>query len=69
MGILFPTRQYLRFVDLPDQHQVVVRLAKYVPVVYHIQGDWLNGRRFPRCPGLENWLDDLRRTALLAKAK
>lgn len=63
LGVVFPRREFQRFVDLPDQHQVVVRLVKDAPVVYHIQGDWLNGRRFPRCPGLGDWMKDLRRVA------
>jgi hypothetical protein len=66
LGVIYSTKQFIRFVDLPDQHQVIVKLAKNTPVRYHIQGDWLNGRRFPRCPTLDNWLDDLRRTARIA---
>jgi hypothetical protein len=63
LGVIYPAKQFVRFADLPDQHQVVVKSARDLPVRYHIQGDWLNGRRFPRCPTLDNWLDDLRRTA------
>ena len=69
MGIIYPVGTFLRYADLPDHHQVVLRIEKGEPVTYHIQGDWLNGRRFPRCPTLENWLDDLRATARIAALK
>lgn len=69
MGIIFPRNAFLRAADTVDQHAIIVRLAKDTPFRYHIQGDWLNGRRFPRCPALSNWLDDLKRTARLAALK
>ena len=66
MGVVYPTSAFVRCADLPDQHQVVLKIKKDAPVRYHIQGDWLRGRRFPRCPTIENWLEDLRATAAAA---
>ena len=65
MGVIVPPAKWLRYVDLEDEHQVVIAIAHGEPVTYRIQGDWLRGRRFPRSPGINDWLDDLRRTALL----
>lgn len=66
LGVVYPVASFLRFVDLADQHQVVIKLAKATPVRYHIQGDWLNGRRFCRCPTMANWMADLKSTARTA---
>ena len=66
LGIVFPPKRYLRLIDTPDEHQVVLEIKAGEPVRYHIQGDWLKGRRFPRSPVLRNWMDDLRNTAMIA---
>ncbi|MDQ1255933.1 MAG: hypothetical protein QG656_527 [Candidatus Hydrogenedentes bacterium] len=69
MGIVYPRAAFLRHVDLPDEHQVVLKIALNQPLTYHIQGDWLRGRRFPCCPTIDNWLKELRATAALAETK
>jgi hypothetical protein len=66
LGIVFPPKRYLRLIDTPDEHQVVLEIKAGEPVRYHIQGDWLKGRRFPRSPVLRNWMNDLRNTAMTA---
>ena len=66
MGVVFPPKALLRVTDLPGEHQVVLEAERGRPIRYHIQGDWLRGRRFNRSPGLSNWMDDLRKTALAA---
>ncbi|HNR31444.1 MAG TPA: DUF4861 family protein [Candidatus Hydrogenedentes bacterium] len=63
MGVLFPRERYLRCAGDEDEHQVVLRIERAVPLRYHIQGDWLRGRRFNRCPNIDNWMRDLRATA------
>lgn len=66
LGIVFPPGRFLRFLDTPDEHQVILAIEQDETVRYHIQGDWLRGRTFPRSPVLRNWMDDLRRTAMTA---
>ncbi|MFO7974519.1 MAG: DUF4861 family protein, partial [Candidatus Hydrogenedentota bacterium] len=63
LGVVFPPKRFLRAVGSELEHQVVIAAKAGEPVNYHIQGDWLRGRRFPRSPVLRNWMDDLRRTA------
>lgn len=67
MGIIFPSTRFVRLVDLPDEHQVVVEIERGAALTYHIQCDWLKGRRFPRCPGASDWLDELRKTAAMVR--
>ncbi len=67
LGIVFPPDAFVRVVDAPDQHQVVLKPDADRRIRYHIQGDWMNGRRFPRCPTIDNWMDDLRTTARTAE--
>jgi len=68
MGVIFPRDAFVRCTDRPDYHEAVVRIEKGTPLTYCIQGDWLRGRRFPRCPTLSNWLDELRETAQEVRA-
>jgi hypothetical protein len=62
LGVLFPPAAYLKQQDCEDQHQVVMRIGEDRSLTYHIQGTWLRGRRFSRCPVLVNWIEDLKRT-------
>lgn len=59
MGVLFDPKSYIRCLDTVDEHQVIVR-PENGTIRYRIQGDWLRGRRFNRCPTLENWFAELR---------
>lgn len=66
LGVVYPKSLAVRTEDLPEEHQVVLKAAYGKPLTYHIQGTWLKGRRFDRCPTLSNWLSDLNDTARLA---
>jgi len=66
MGVIFPPERFVRFADLSDENQVVVSTEVGKPLTYHIHCDWLRGRRFNRCPTLENWRKELERTADIA---
>ena len=67
LGIVFPPQRFLRVTDSEAEHQVILAAETGEPLRYHIQGDWLRGRTFPRSPVLRNWMDDLRRTARVAE--
>lgn len=69
LGILFPPNAYARITDAPDQHQVILKPDTDHRIRYHIQADWMNGRRFPRCPTIDNWMEELRTTARTAALK
>lgn len=66
LGVVFPAELYRRAADSDTEHQVILDARPGTPLRYHIQGDWLRGRAFPRSPVLSNWMDELRRTARLA---
>jgi len=63
LGVVFSRQAFVRCIDQPEEHQVVVAVEPNHPVTYHIHCDWLRGRRFPCCPAASNWLDTLRETA------
>lgn len=63
LGVLFAPKAFVRATDTVDEHQVVLRAERGKPLRYAIQGDWLRGRRFNRCPTLENWMNELRALA------
>ncbi len=69
LGVVFPPSSFLRAEESPQEHQVVLACQAGQPLTYHIQGTWLKGRRFNRCPNLVNWVEDLRRTAQEAGLK
>ena len=66
LGIVYPKSLLTDTRDLPGEHQVVLQAEAGKPFTYHIQGTWLKGRRFDRCPTLSNWAADLTKTAQLA---
>ncbi len=61
MGVCFDPDAFLRCQDSDTEHQVVLKAARGTAVKYRIQGSWLRGRRFSRCPTLDNWVRELRR--------
>lgn len=63
LGIVFPRGKFLRYEQTPAEHHVVLSVHRDEPFRYLIQGDWLNGRRFPRCPSLNDWAKELRSLA------
>ncbi|HOV73703.1 MAG TPA: DUF4861 family protein [Candidatus Hydrogenedentes bacterium] len=69
LGILFNPDAFVRMVEMPDQRQAILKLGADHRIRYHIQGDWMNGRRFPRCPNMDNWMDELRTSARTASLK
>ncbi len=62
LGVLFPPEAFVRSGDSGTIRRIVVRIEQDIPFTYRIQGDWLDGRRFPRCPNIVNWVQDLTRT-------
>jgi hypothetical protein len=69
MGVVFAPGRFLRAADSDTEHQVVLKATRGEAMTYHIQGDWLRGRRFNRCPELSNWMNDLRETAQTANLR
>lgn len=69
LGVVYPAGRFLRSVDLPSEHQVVLSCQNGQGLTYHIQATWQKGRRFSRCPVLSNWVGDLKVTAQLAALK
>ncbi|MEW6237933.1 MAG: DUF4861 family protein [Candidatus Omnitrophota bacterium] len=67
MGIVFPKNRFLRIQTTPDENQAVLQAERGKTLRYHIQCDWLRGRRFDRCPSAGDWLNELR--ALAAEVK
>jgi hypothetical protein len=67
MGIVFPAHRFLRIENPSEEDQVVIRAERNVPITYHINCDWLRGRRFDFCPSAQDWLNELR--ALAAQVK
>ena len=59
IAVIFPRTAYLRYAALREEHQVILRIERGAPLEYAIAGDWLNGRRFPRCPSLMDWVREL----------
>jgi hypothetical protein len=69
LGVVFPKSAFVRFVDTPKEHQAILKAQPGTAFTYHIQSDWLRGRRFNCCPELVNWMDDLRVTARVAQLR
>jgi len=59
MGITFPPKEFIRFDNFKEEHQVVINCKSGIPITYHIQGDWLRGRQFPCFPSEQDWFDTL----------
>lgn len=57
MSILYPPEQYLNVNSTTTSNQVIVSLSPEQTVVYHVYCDWLNGRRFNRCPSPNDWFE------------
>jgi hypothetical protein len=69
MGIVFPVDAYAGLDETSDAHWVKIKTKSGEPVRYSIQGDWINGRRFARCPSFADWVNELRKAAALLKLK
>ncbi|OQB41287.1 MAG: hypothetical protein BWY09_00611 [Candidatus Hydrogenedentes bacterium ADurb.Bin179] len=66
LGVVYPKSLAVRTEELPVEHQVILKAESGKPLTYHIQGTWLKGRRFSRCPTLVNWMSELKTTSQLA---
>jgi len=66
LGIVYPKSLIVRSEELPGEHQVILKTESGKPLTYHIQGTWLKGHRFSRCPTLDNWMRELKTTSRLA---
>jgi hypothetical protein len=62
-GIIFPAKRFRYLDEQADEHRVVLQCKPGESFYYHIQGDWLRGHRFSRCPGTQEWLNTLKETA------
>lgn len=51
LGVRFPVEAFVRALELPDQHQVVLRAERGLSLSYEVECDWLRGRRFPVAVG------------------
>jgi hypothetical protein len=63
LGVVYPPERFVRFADLPEENQVVLSAETGRNFVYHIQCDWLVGRRFNCCPTPADWLEELKKTS------
>lgn len=59
MSIIYPAGQFERLASQEDCHQVILSTTENQPIRYSICCDWLNGRRFNRCPSLQDWFDEI----------
>lgn len=63
MGLVFEPSRFVRLDELPDERVVVLQIARDEAARHLIAGDWQRGRRFDRCPTIENWHRELRALA------
>jgi len=68
-GIIFPADRFLYLDEQAEEHRVVLSCKPGEYLHYHIQGDWLRGHRFSRCPGTQEWLNTLKKTAVKVSLK
>ncbi len=66
-GIIFPANRFYRLEKQSGEHRVVLKYRPGEILHYNIQGDWLRGHRFSRCPGKEEWMSNLKETALIVR--
>jgi hypothetical protein len=64
IGIIFPSDRYLFLDKQPEERRVVLRYNPGESLRYNIQGDWLRAHQFPRSPGITEWKNVLKNTAL-----
>lgn len=69
LGVVFPSARFLRIGEAPSENQIVLSIKQGEPLPYHIQGDWVRGRRFPVAPSNEDWMNELRALAALLNLK
>ena len=63
LGVIFSPKRFIRIDNEKDEHRVVVKCERNVPLTYYIKGEWLRGNQFPCCPVGSNWYDKLKSTA------
>ncbi len=69
LGLVFPTKRFLRQVDegLGPQHYVILKYKIGETFTYSIRADWVNGHRFPVFPNIDDFMIKLHETAKVAK--
>ncbi len=63
MGVVFPKDRYLKYVSSENENQVVLSAKANEWIAYHIQCDWLRGRRFNYSPSAADWMQQLKTLA------
>ncbi len=66
-GIVFHAKRFVRLDKQAGEHRAVLKYKPGEILKYHIQGDWLRGHRFSRCPGKKEWMETLKETASMVK--
>ena len=64
LGVIFSPERFIRIDNEKDEHRVVVKCERNVPLTYYIKGEWLRGTQFPCCPAPSDWFKKLKITAL-----
>jgi hypothetical protein len=63
-GIIFPADRFLYLDERAAEHRAVLSCERGKSIYYNIQGDWLRGHLFNRCPGEKEWEQTLKATAM-----
>ncbi len=63
-GLVFDPQAFAGLVETPAEHKIRLRAQVGRETTYLIVGDWLRGRRYPRCPTIENWHRELKYLAV-----
>ena len=59
LGVIFSPDRFIRIDNVANEHIVVVKCDKNVPLTYNIMGEWLRGNQFPCCPSPSDWFKKL----------
>ncbi len=63
MSAIYPPEHFLRLAAHEDCHQVILSVPENRSLTYSICCDWLNGRRFNRCPTARDWFEEVQSIA------
>ncbi len=63
LGVYYQPNVYSRFIETPDEFDVVLRVYPGRLVNWALRNDWLRGRRFPVWPSGPDWLNSLEGSA------
>src|SRR5690606_24091137 len=62
-GLVFDPKAFGGMVEKPTERRIKLRAKPGEELSYVVQGDWLRGRTYPRCPTIDNWREELKRLA------